>query len=102
MNLPPVLLFGVAGLVVIFGVYRIRLGFRSDVDDARAKARKGLYAMGRRTHFLIGIIYLLLGTALIATGLGWSPFGSVIGPSTTTPSKDKAPSQGIPVDKLGK
>lgn len=102
MFLPPVLLYCVAGLVVIFGVYRIRMAFRSDAEDARAKARKGLYSLGRRTHLLIGIVYLLLGAGLTATAMGWNPFGKSIGPSTTVPTKDKAPAQGVPVDKIGK
>ena len=63
MRVPVWLTLGIAGLVIIFGAYRIRLAFRSDEEDARAKARKGLYAMGRRTHALIGILYLLLGGA---------------------------------------
>jgi len=100
MRLPVWLTLGIAALVIIFGVYRIRLGFRTDEEDARAKARKGLYGMGRRTHFLIGIIYLLLGGALVAASFGWTPFGNYFGPKTEEPTKDKAPSKGIPVDKL--
>ena len=95
------LTLGVAAIVVIFGLYRIRLGFRSDEEDARAKARKGLYAMGRRTHFLIGIVYLLLGGGLVATSFGWNPFGGVFGPPTEEPSKDTAPTKApVPIDQL--
>lgn len=100
MRVPVWLTLGIAALVLIFGVYRIRLGFRSDEEDARAKARKGLYGMGRRTHFLIGIIYLLLGGALVGASFGWNPFGNWFGPSTETPAKDKAPAKGVPVDTL--
>ena len=84
MRLPVWLALGIAALVIIFGVYRMRMAFRSDDEDTRAKARKGLYAMGRRTHFLIGIIYLLLGGALVATAFGWNPFGNWFGPTTST------------------
>ena len=70
---------GVAILVIVFGIHRIRLSFRSDEDEDRARKRKGLYAMGRRTHRLIGIVYLLLGAALVATSLGWNPFGNTFG-----------------------
>ena len=99
MRVPVWLTLGVAALVIIFGLYRVRIGFRSDEEDARARARKGLYAMGRRTHILIGIVYLLLGGALVATSFGWNPFGNFFGGETETPAKDKAPTKGgIPVD----
>jgi hypothetical protein len=80
MRVPVWLTLGVALLVCLFGAYRIRLAFRSDAEDERARQRKGLYAMGRRTHFLVGLIYLLLGGALVATSFGWNPFAGVLGP----------------------
>jgi hypothetical protein len=80
MRVPVWLTLGVALLVCAFGAYRIRLAFRSDAEDERARQRKGLYAMGRRTHFLVGLIYLLLGGALVATSFGWNPFAGVLGP----------------------
>jgi hypothetical protein len=101
MRVPVWLTLGVALLVCLFGAYRIRMGFRSDDEDQRARARKGLYSMARRTHVLIGVVYLLLGGALIATSFGWNPFGGVFGPSTTEPTKDTAPTRtGVPVDQL--
>lgn len=102
MRVPAWLTLGVAALVIIFGVYRLRLGFRSDEEDRRARARKGLYGMGRRTHFLIGVVYLLLGGALVATSFGWNPFGDTFGDGTEAPAKDAAPTPkgGIPVDGL--
>jgi cadmium resistance protein CadD (predicted permease) len=100
MRIPVWLTLGVAALIIIFGVYRITLSRRSDEDEARAQKRKGLYGMARRTHFLIGIVYLLLGAAIVATSFGWNPFGNFFGPSTEEPAKDKAPSKGIPIDKL--
>ena len=100
MRVPVWLTLGVAALVLIFGVYRIRMSLRSDEDDAKAKARKGLYAMGRRTHLLIGIVYLLLGGALVAVSFGWNPFGGAFGVGTEEPSKDKMPSKSIPIDSL--
>jgi uncharacterized iron-regulated membrane protein len=92
MRVPVWLTLGVALLVCVFGAYRIRLAFRSDAEDQRAREKKGLYAMGRRTHFLIGLIYLLLGGALVATSFGWNPFGGVFGPRTEAPSKTPATS----------
>jgi len=99
MRVPVWLTLGVALLVCLFGAYRIRLGFRSDAEDQRAREKKGMYAMGRRTHFLIGVVYLLLGGALVATSFGWNPFAGAFGPSTEAPRKgapaanDPAPSK---------
>ena len=101
MRVPVWLTLGVAILVLVFGAYRIRLAFRSDEEDQRARAKKGLYAMGRRTHFLIGLIYVLLGGALIATSFGWNPFGNFFGPSTEAPTKDTAPTKTkVPIYQL--
>ncbi|HEX4420576.1 MAG TPA: hypothetical protein VH165_21825 [Kofleriaceae bacterium] len=111
MRVPVWLTLGIALLVCGFGLYRIRLAFRADAtgtgagtgagDDA-ARPRRGLYAMRRRTHFLIGVVYLLLGGALIATSYGWSPVGNLFGPPTTTPTRDTAPAKpgSVPVDQL--
>lgn len=102
MRVPVWLTLGFAALVCVFGIYRIRIAFRSDEEDERARARKGLYAMARRTHFLIGVIYLLLGGALVATSFGWNPLGGVIGPSTQAPGKEAAPAKpgSVPPDQL--
>jgi hypothetical protein len=101
MRLPVWLTIAVAALVCVFGAYRLRLAFRSDEDDQRARARKGLYSMGRRTHFLIGMVYLLLGAGLIATTLGWNPLGNMFDPSTQPPAKGAAPTRTpVPVDQL--
>ena len=98
MRVPIWLTLGIAALVMIFGVFRIRMSLRSDEEDAKARARKGMYAMGRRTHLLIGIIYLMLGGALVATSFGWNPFGKN---EAEKPPTDKAPtSVKMPIDKL--
>ena len=65
----------VAAVVITFGVYRLRLAMRSDEEDEKARSRKGMYALPRRTHLLFGILYLLLGAFVIATGFGFRPFG---------------------------
>jgi hypothetical protein len=99
MRIPVWLTLGVAILVILFGVHRIRLSFRSGDEEARARQRKGLYAMSGRTHRLIGIVYLLLGGALVAATLGWNPFGDLFGPRTEVPSKDKAPAgSSVPIE----
>jgi hypothetical protein len=102
MRLPVWLTLGVALLVCVFGAYRMRIAFRSDEEDRRARERKGLYAMGRRTHFLIGVVYLLLGAGLIATTFGWNPLGPMFGPRTERPAAGAAPSKpgSVPVDQL--
>jgi hypothetical protein len=103
MRIPIWLTLAVAILVIIFGIHRIRLAFRSADAEARAKERKGLYAMGNRTHLLIGIVYLLLGGALVATTFGWNPFGGLLGPDTAQPTKDTAPTRTqVPIDQLPK
>jgi len=72
----------------MFGLYRMRIAFRNKEQDARAREKKGLYSLPRRTHFLFGILYLILGGFLVATGLGIvkSPFRH----STTTEQKAPA------------
>ena len=74
MKIPVWLTMGVAVLVIVFGVFRIWLGFRSDVKEEQARRRGGLYGMPRRTQMLVGIVYLMLGGALVATSFGWNPF----------------------------
>jgi hypothetical protein len=103
VRVPVWLTLGIAVLVIVFGAYRIKLALRKPDPDAGETPvmGRGFYRMSSRTHLLIGVIYLLLGGALIATSFGWNPFGSSIGPETHTPSKDKAPTKsGIPIDQL--
>ena len=103
MRVPAWLTIGIALVVCGFGLYRIRLAFRSDTagDEDQVRTRRGFYAMGKRTHFLIGVIYLLLGGALIATSYGWNPFSTMFGPRTEAPTKDTAPTKGgLPLDQL--
>ena len=108
MHVPFWLPLAFAVLVITFGLYRIRLATKKEPPPAEGEVKRsmmggGLYKMRPRTHLLIGIIYLMLGGALIATAFGWNPFGNAFGPSTETPSKDKAPTKGgIPIDTLPK
>lgn len=97
MRIPVWLTLVIAALVIIFGVYRIHMALtRTPEQQAKAKERGGLYAMGKRTHLLVGIVYLLLGAGLTATAFGWNPFGKSIGPSTEKPAKDQAPAKLVP------
>jgi type VI protein secretion system component VasF len=103
MRIPVWLTIAVAILVIVFGIHRIRLSLRSDEQEALAQKRKGLYGMSRRTHRLIGVVYLLLGASLVATALGWNPFGGLIGPGTEEPAKGAEPTKAkLPEDGLGK
>jgi hypothetical protein len=77
MVIPVWLTLGVGILALAWGAYRIRIALRSDQEDERARAGKGLFALARRTHFLVGVIYLLLGGALLATSFGWNPIGNL-------------------------
>lgn len=71
MHLPLWLTLSCGAMVIVWGLYRISLGARS--AERHARAPKGLFAMARRTHLLIGLVYVLMGSALIAIGFGWSP-----------------------------
>jgi hypothetical protein len=74
----PAWVFVVVGLMVlVFGAWRIRLSFRNDEADEGARQRGGLYGISRRSHLLIGILYILLGGYLLlgAFGVRLIPFG---------------------------
>jgi len=68
--LPRWLVLLVGGLVILFGAYRIRLGFRTEEEDQKARVRGGMYGFPRRTHVLIGVVYLLMGAMLLLSGFG--------------------------------
>jgi len=76
MTLPRWITFLVAALIIGFGCYRIWIAMRSEDQETRARQQRGLYGLPRRTHFLFGLLYLILGGFLIAAGLGYkiSPF----------------------------
>ena len=93
----------VAAFVILFGAYRLKLGLTwSPEQEEAAKRRGGLYAMGKRFHLFVGVIYVLMGAALTAMAFGWAPFGNAIGPGTQAPTKDTAPAKSntIPLDQL--
>jgi|MudIll2142460700_1097286.scaffolds.fasta_scaffold16344_3 uncharacterized iron-regulated membrane protein len=100
MRIPVWLTIAIAVFVTGFGAFRIYLATKKP-DAEEAPPRRGFYRMGRRTHALIGIVYLLLGAALIATTLGWNPFGSYFAVDSKSPPKDEAPSKTtVPIDQL--
>lgn len=74
MTIPPWMSLLVAGAVILFGAYRLWLAFAGPTDEERAEHRRGMLAMPRRQHGAIGLIFLLIAGALIATTFGWNPF----------------------------
>lgn len=74
MRIPPWLSLVIAGAVILFAIYRLYLAFGGPSDEERKAHRRGMLAMPRRQHGLIGVIFLIVGGALIATSLGWNPF----------------------------
>jgi hypothetical protein len=97
MRVPQWLSLLVAAWVIIFGLYRIKLAMDPRQDQKRAEGKKGLFALPRRTHALLGVLYLLLGTALVATSFGWNPLARATAPSTDAPGGAKEGPRTIPV-----
>lgn len=77
MSVPPWVTLGVAILVIVFGLYRIRMALKKPDPDVVKKSVMGggFYRMTPKSHLVIGLLYLALGGALIATTFGWSPLG---------------------------
>lgn len=71
MTVPPWLTFLIAGMVILFGVYRLSIALRHRDDSEYSLRRKGLYGLPRRRHLLFGVLYLVLGALLIAGALGY-------------------------------
>ena len=76
MAIPQWLAFVIAGVVLLYGGYRMYLAVGGPSNDERAKARTGMLAMSRRTHGLVAIMLLIAGAALLASAFGWKPFES--------------------------
>jgi len=108
VRVPQWLTLLVALVVLGFGAFRIWLSFKPEQPEkpktshSRSLFAGGFYRMGKRTHLFVGIIYVLLGGALIATSFGWNPFGDTFGPSTEKPTKDNAPVKPgtVPIDQM--
>jgi hypothetical protein len=86
----------IAAAVILFAIYRLWLAFGGPTDDERAAARRGLYAMPRRQHGAIGVIFLLIAGALIATAFGWNPFQQDAAPAPA-PAAEPGKGSAIPV-----
>jgi hypothetical protein len=104
MRIPIWVTLAIAALVLGFGGYRLYLALKKpplDVEEASPQ-RRGLYAMSKRSHLLIGAVYLLLGIGLVATSFGWNPFGGAVAGDTEAPKPGAEPSKpgSVPVDQL--
>jgi uncharacterized membrane protein HdeD (DUF308 family) len=86
-HIPTWILILVGGLVSVFGVFRIFLGFRSAEEDERARSRGGLFGMRRTTHIVIGLIYVVMGVFLILGAFGVRPPWLPSTPTTPIPRK---------------
>lgn len=71
MHVPTWLTFLVAGTVIIFGLYRLKIALRSNEQNKIAMQRKGLEAQPRRRHAVLGLLYIFMGVALISNALGY-------------------------------
>lgn len=100
MRIPVWLTVAVAILVIGFGIYRLRISFRSDAEDQQARGRRGLHAMSRGKHRFVGVLYLLLGIALVGVSLGWNPMGNLFAPATDTPKGTEPTKAVLPEDGL--
>ena len=90
MRIPVWLTLAIAILVILFGIHRLRLSLRSETEPDPSVPRKGLYAMSKRAHLVIGLVYLLLGAALVATSFGWAPFADYFDSPAAGPTKDSS------------
>ena len=100
MHVPPWFTMAFAIIVIAFGLYRIRLALKK-VDPEAAKGSVmggGFYRMSPRAHLVIGILYLALGGALVATSFGWNPFGSMFGAKADEPPPPKTPHKPVEIE----
>jgi hypothetical protein len=73
MSIPRWLVFIVAFWVMSFGAYRLLLAVRRHREgpDGPSAQRRGLYGRSPRAHAMYGVLYLLLGSYIIAMGFGY-------------------------------
>jgi hypothetical protein len=73
MLIPRWVFWVVGGMVLLFGAYRLQVAIRSRNlrEDSPALRRKGMWGRSTRAHMLYGILYLILGSYLVAMGFGW-------------------------------
>jgi hypothetical protein len=69
-RLPAWLVITVGAVVVVFGVFRLAMVFRSKQAEESARQKGGLFGYPRRTHGLFGLVYVAMGVLLILGALG--------------------------------
>jgi len=74
VHVPAWLTFSVAGIVILFGIYRLRIYMYGAERYAEMADRSAMYRIPRRSHLFMGIVFVCLGAWLIATALGYGPF----------------------------
>jgi uncharacterized membrane protein YsdA (DUF1294 family) len=70
VTIPPWITISIAALVIIFGVYRLRLYMHGAEKYEKLRTRGPMYRIPRRTHLMMGVVFCGLGTWLILTALG--------------------------------
>jgi hypothetical protein len=105
VRIPAWLILGFSIVLIVFGLYRIRIATKKVAPEAADQASVmggGFYKMNPRTHLFMGILYVALGAVMLATSFGFNPFGHMFGPKTEEPTKDTAPSKpgSVPVDTI--
>ncbi len=95
MTIPRWLLFLVAAWVIAFGLFRIYIALRPRRPSPQGPnyMQRGMFARSPRTHVLFGVVYLVLGAFLVATGFGWAPVvdaAACLGQPDTSESPDSA------------
>jgi hypothetical protein len=73
VQLPPWLTYLIAGLVLVFGAYRIRLFLIPQARYEQLQSRGPMYRLRRRNHLFMGVVFLVLGGWLIANAVGLGP-----------------------------
>jgi hypothetical protein len=93
VHVPPWVTLAIAVLVIVFGLYRIRMSLKKVDPEATKKSLMGggFYRMSPKAHLVIGLLYLALGGALIATTFGWSPLAGLTGKTDEPPAPKKHP-----------
>ncbi len=96
MAIPQWLSFTIAGLVIAFGAYRLWIAVAGPSNEERAKHRRGVLAMSRRSNGLVAILYFIVGGLLVASSFGWSPWRSSSS-TTTEPTAPPRPGSALPL-----
>ena len=77
MTVPDWFLMMIGGLVLVYGVFRLRLGILpGEVYQARHDHGQ-MYRIAQRKHWFIGFVMLVFGALLLARGAGFDPLSTL-------------------------